>query len=143
MSDTALRLEHSVEAEVSLASAWRFRTDVTKWNDPPARFQLEGGFREGAQGTTLLPGQEPLHWRICRLREAESFAVEMGLDRATLIFEWHFAALGENRTRLTQCILLQGENAAAYAAQVQAGLGANLAGGMERIAAEMRADAAS
>lgn len=36
MSDVVLRLEESVEAEVSLAFAWQFRTDVSKWDDPPA-----------------------------------------------------------------------------------------------------------
>jgi hypothetical protein len=137
MNDAVLQLEHSVEAQVSVAAAWRYRTDVTKWNDPPAQFHLEGEFREGAQGTTTMPGQPPFHWTIRNLRERESFSVEMQLDRATLTFEWNFVALTESRTRLTQRVLLLGENAASYAAQVEAGFAPTLADGMERVAREL------
>src|SRR5689334_5041234 len=42
MSEIALQLEYSVEADVSPAFAWRFRTDVANWKDPPARFSLDG-----------------------------------------------------------------------------------------------------
>jgi hypothetical protein len=63
----------------------------------------------------------------------------MQLDRASLSFEWRFDALSEHRTKLTQRIVLSGDNAAAYAVQVKAGLGSNLPDGMRRIAAEMAA----
>jgi Polyketide cyclase / dehydrase and lipid transport len=138
MSDrNTLQLEHSVEAEVSPVFAWRFRTDVTKWNDPPAVFALDGDFREGACGTTQLPGQPTLHWRIRDVNPGISFTTEMQLEGATLSFRWSFGALAKHRTKLTQRIMLSGGNAAAYAAQVEAGFGATLADGMRRIAAEM------
>jgi hypothetical protein len=137
MNAVALQLEHSVEAEVSPAFAWEFRTDVSNWNDPPAVFAFDGPFETGARGTTLLPGQEPLHWQLRDVRRGESFAVEMPLDRATLTFEWYFAPMSERRTKLTQRIVLSGDNAAAHAGQVEAGFGPNLADGMKRIAAEM------
>lgn len=63
----------------------------------------------------------------------------MQLDRATLTFEWSFDYLSEHRTKLTQHIVLTGDNAGAYAAQVEAGFGPNLPEGMRRIAAEMAA----
>jgi len=47
MSEIALQLECSVEAEVSPAFAWQFRTNVANWNDPPATFTLDGPFEEG------------------------------------------------------------------------------------------------
>ena len=137
MSDVGLRLEYSVEADVSPAFAWQFRTDVSNWNDPPAEFALDGPFEAGSRGTTQLPGQQTLHWRICEVRHGESFVTEMQLDGATLTFEWYFYSISEGRTKLTQRIGLSGDNAGAYAAQVEAGFGPNLAGGMERIAAEM------
>jgi|SRR6266511_5268664 len=133
----ALRLEHSVEANVSPAFAWSFRTDVANWNDPPATFSLDGPFAVGARGTTVVPGQEPLHWRIRELLPRQSFVIEMQLDRATLTFEWRFDALSEQRTRLTQSIVLSGENAAAYAAQLEAEFAPNLPAGMQKVAAEM------
>jgi hypothetical protein len=137
VSEIGLRLEYSVEADVSPAFAWQFRTDVANWNDPPAQFSLEGPFEAGSRGTTQLPGQQTLHWRICAVRHGESFVTEMQLDRATLTFEWYFYSISEGRTKLTQRIELSGDNVAAYALQVEAGFGSNLPGGMERIAADM------
>jgi len=137
MGDFALRLEHSVEADVMPAFAWRFRTDVGNWSDPPATFELDGPFAEGTRGTTQVPGQEPVNWRIGTVRPEERFAIEVPLDRAALTFEWRFEAISARRTRITQSILLSGENAAAYQAQVAAGFGATLEDGMNRIAAEL------
>ena len=42
-----------------------------------------------------------------------------------------------HRTRITQRIVLSGDNAAAYVDQVQAGFGSNLTDGMKRIADAM------
>lgn len=139
MDEIALQLEHSVEAEVSAAFAWSFRIDVANWNDPHAKFALDGPFAAGSRGTTLLPGQPPLEWYIRDVQPGESFIIEMQLDRASLSFEWQFDSLSEHRTRLTQRIVLSGDNAAAYAVQVEAGFGSNLPDGMRRIAAEMAA----
>jgi hypothetical protein len=139
MSEIALRLKYSVEADVTPAFAWRFRTDVANWNDPPARFALDGPFEAGQCGTTLLPGQAPLHWRITEVKPGKSFVVVMQLDQAMLAFEWRFDELPGCRTTLTQEIVLSGDNAPAYAAQVETGFGSNLSAGMKRIAAEMAA----
>ena len=137
MSKIALQLTHSVEADVSLAFAWQYRTNIATWNDPPATFDLDGPFATGTQGTTLLPGQEPLRWLIRDVRPGESFVIEMPLDRASLTFEWRFQELPGARTKLTQHVVLSGENAAAYTAQVEAGFGANLPDGMRKASAEM------
>jgi hypothetical protein len=139
MSEIALQLKYSVEADVTPAFAWRFRTDVANWNDPPARFALDGPFEAGSCGTTLLPGQAPLHWRITEVRLGKSFVVAIQLDQAMLAFEWRFDELPGHRTKLTQEIVLSGHNARAYAAQVEAGFGSNLPAGMKRIAVEMAA----
>lgn len=139
MSEIALQLEFSVEAEVSPMFAWDWRTDVTNWNDPPATFSLDGPFVAGAQGTTLLPEQSPVHWRIGAVHPGESFTIEVQLEGATLLFQWRFDALSEHRTKLTQRVVLVGDNAQAYAEGIAAGFGPTLAPGMERIAAEMAA----
>ena len=132
-----MTLKCSVEADATPAFAWQYRTDVSNWNDPPARFFLHGPFEVGSVGTTELPEQTPLQWRIAEVLPFESFVVEMPLDRAILTFRWQFEELPGLRTRLTQEIVLSGENSAAYAAQVESGLGFNLEPGMKRIAAEM------
>src|SRR2546426_517750 len=88
MNDVVYQVEHSVEAPVSPAFAWDWRTDVRNWDDPPAQFQLDGPFAAGSWGTTRLPGQEPLRWQIRDVQPGKSFVMEMPLDRATLSFEW-------------------------------------------------------
>jgi hypothetical protein len=93
MSGIALHLEYSIEAEVSPEFAWKYRTDIATWNDPPARFALDGPFIEATRGITLLPGQEPVGWSIGEVRPGKSFVLEMQLDRALLTFEWCFGSL--------------------------------------------------
>jgi hypothetical protein len=137
MNNIACELEHSVEADVSPSFAWNWRTDVKNWDDPPAHFQLDGPFASGSWGTTLLPGQEPLRWHIRDVRPGRSFIVEMPLDRAVLSFEWRFDAVSDCRTRITQRIVLSGDNATAYATQVSTQFGLTLADGMKRIADAM------
>src|SRR4051812_50014977 len=92
MNDIAYQAEHSVEAPVSPAFAWDWRTDVRNWDDPPAQFQLDEPFATGSWGTTQLPGQEPLRWQIRDVHPGESFTIELPLDRATLHFEWRGAS---------------------------------------------------
>ena len=41
MRNDGLVLEHSVDVPVTPDFAWEIRTDVSKWNDPPARFSIE------------------------------------------------------------------------------------------------------
>jgi hypothetical protein len=137
MDGNLRHLEHSVEVGVAVTFAWKFLTDISNWHDPPARFTLEGPFVAGTTGTTSLPGQEPMRWRLVEVQAGERYTTELQLDRAVLQFEWRFEALSERRTRLTQRILLTGANAAAYAPQLAAGFGANLAAGMQRIADAM------
>jgi hypothetical protein len=137
MKNIACQLEYSVEADVSSSFAWNWRTDVKNWDDPPAQFQLDGPFAGGTWGTTLLPGQEPLRWQIRDVRPGAAFIMEVPLDGAVIAFEWLFDAVSNHRTRITQRIVLSGENATAYGNQVQAGLGSSLSDGMKRIADAM------
>ena len=134
MGEVALQLEYSVEADASPGFSWNYWTDVTNWEDPPAQFLLNGPFAAGSRGTTLMPGQEPVRWTIREVRTGESYVLEMLLDGAVLSFEWHFAAMSDRKTRLTQRIVLSGNNAAAHAAGIEAGFGPTLPEGMKRIA---------
>jgi hypothetical protein len=134
MEEVTWQLEYSVEADASPGFSWDYWTDVTNWDDPPAQFVLNGPFAAGSRGTTLLPGREPVHWTIREVRPGESYVLEMLLDRATLSFQWHFAAVSDSKTRLTQRIVLSGDNAAAHAAGIEAGFGPTLPEGMKRIA---------
>jgi hypothetical protein len=134
MTNIACQLEHSVEAEVTPLFAWNWRTDIKNWDDPPAQFQLDGPFANGSWGTTRLPGQEPIRWQIRDVRLGTSFIIEMPLDRAVLSFAWVFDAMSNGRTRITQRIVLAGDNATAYVDEVRASFASTLPDGMKRIA---------
>jgi hypothetical protein len=131
-------LEHSVEVDVSLAFAWNYRTDITTWEDPPARFSLDGPFADGSWGTTSIPDHPLIRWQIRDVRPGRSFIVEMPLDPAAVLsFEWRFEAISANRTRMTQRIVLSGDNGAAYESIIRARFESTLADGMKRIAEVM------
>ena len=118
MNKIACELEYSVDAEVSSSFAWNWRTDIQNWDDPPAQFRLDGPFATGSWGTTLLPGQEPLRWQIRDVQPGMAFNIEVPLDGAMLTFQWLFDAVSNHRTRITQRIVLSGDNAMAYVKQV-------------------------
>ena len=128
--------EHSVEADVGPEFAWNYWTDIRNWDDPPAQFNLDGPFSSGAKGTTLIPGQEPIHWVIEAVDPRKSARISTLLDRAIFAFEWRFEGLSDRRTKITQRIGVTGENAAAYK-DAQAAFSESLPAGMKRIAAAM------
>jgi len=137
MDAIAWEISHSVETNASLAFAWNYWTEVANWDDPPAKFELQGPFASGACGITRLPGQEPLQWFIREVMPPHGARIEMPLDGATVSFEWRLAGLSDGRTTLTQRIFLKGEQAEMYLPQVQAAFTANLALGMNKLAAAM------
>jgi hypothetical protein len=140
MSDAlAWEFERAVEADVPVAFAWTYMTDVRNWSDPPAEFSLDGPFAPGSQGTTLVPGHPPNHWRIIAVDSGAAYTIENGgfLDRARMRFHWRFDRLSESRTRLSQRIELFGENAGAYVKEISESFGPNLDPGLRRIAEQM------
>ena len=137
MNGADVVLEHSIDANVTPDFAWQFWTNDANWDDPPARFAIDGPFADGSRGTTTFPDQEPLHWFVRDVQPGRSATIEMALDRASVAFEWHFDPRADGQTRLTQRVRLSGENASAYVEQLRAAFGPNMAAGMARLAALM------
>ena len=71
----------------------------------------------------------------------EAATIEMPVDGAALAFEWKFAGPAEGPTRLTQRVVLKGQEADTYLEQAKM-YGANLPDGMKKIAAAMTSAAA-
>lgn len=57
MATVPWEITHSVETNASPAFAWHFWTNVANWDDPPAKFELDGPFATGSRGVTRLPGE--------------------------------------------------------------------------------------
>lgn len=120
-----------------LSFVWAYMSNVGNWSDPPATFELNGPFAAGSHGVTRIPGQEPRPWRLSAVTPRQSYVIETNLDRAAMSFEWRFDQLAGGRTRLTQQIILKGENASAFIDQVKQAFESNLAPGMEKIASSI------
>jgi hypothetical protein len=141
MTDVAWEMAHTVEVGASADFAWSYWTDVRNWDDPPASFELEGAFREGAHGVTHTPGQPPISWFIREVTSGESATIEIPADGAAMVFEWRFVAAGAGRTRISQRAVLLGEKAEMYLGYAKA-FETNLPGGMKKLASAI-ADAAA
>jgi hypothetical protein len=137
MTTAPWEITHSVETNASPAFAWHYWTNVANWDDPPAKFELDGPFATGSRGVTRVPGQEPLHWLIREVTPPNAATIEISLDGAALSFDWLFVGLADGRTRLTQRIVLKGEKADIYLSQVKAAFTANLPHGMNKLATAM------
>ncbi len=57
MTEPAWEFEHSIECNAPREFCWGYWTNIANWDDPPARFHLEGPFANGSRTTTELPGQ--------------------------------------------------------------------------------------
>jgi hypothetical protein len=138
VSDVAWETRHSVETRANVEFAWQYWSNVKNWDDPPARFEFEGPFLNGARGLTHLPGQPPIEWFIRDVTVGSVATVEIPADGASLSFEWRFEPVGEGRTQLTQRITLRGEKAANYLSYAKV-LEENLPVGMKKMASAIEA----
>jgi len=114
MNASAWTFEYSIDCNTSRQFAYRYWTDIANWNDPPARFELDGPFEVGSQLTTTLPGQT-YHSIIRRVDPDRSATIEMQLTEGVLSFRWEFEDLTESRTRITQRLILSTTNASLVA----------------------------
>ncbi len=137
MASVPWEITYSVDTNASPAFAWQYWSNIANWDDPPAKFELDGPFTTGSRGATRLPGPEPLPWFIRDVAPPNAATIEMSLDGAALLFEWRFVGLADGRTRLTQRIVLKGQRADKYLSHVKAAFTANLPEGMNKLAKAM------
>jgi hypothetical protein len=137
MENIAWEITHAVETSASPAFAWKYWTTVSNWADPPAEFALQGPFEAGSPGITRLPGQPSIEWFLREVHPPSTATIAMPLVRAVLCFQWRFDDLRDGRTRISQRVTLEGENAEAYRLQVASTFAANLPDGMNKIARAM------
>jgi hypothetical protein len=113
MTEPAWEFSHSVECNAPREFCWSYWTDIANWDDPPARFRLEGPFADGSHITTELPGQT-LHSVIRDVEEGHAATIELELPNAVFCFHWRFDDLPGERTRLSERLVLSGEDAGLF-----------------------------
>jgi hypothetical protein len=110
-SQDSWTFQYSLECNASRQFAWSYWTDISNWNDPPALFELDGPFEVGSRLTTHLPDQT-YHSIIRHLEPDRAAIIEMQLPGGVLCSHWDFEDLSENRTRMTQRLVLSATDAA-------------------------------
>jgi hypothetical protein len=110
MNERVWTFEHSLECAASRKFAWAYWTNIANWNDPPAKFELDGPFEVGSRLTTTLPDQT-MHSVIRYVDPGQASTIEMQLPDATLSFQWLFEDVSEMRSRITQRLTLLTTNA--------------------------------
>src|SRR5215471_12007074 len=85
---------HSAECDAPREFCWSYWTNIANWDDPPARFRLDGPFAVGSRLTTELPGQT-LSSVIRDLKAEREATLELQLPNAIFSFHWRFEDLPE------------------------------------------------
>jgi hypothetical protein len=114
MNEPAWTFQHSVECNASREFAWRYWTDIANWNDPPAKFELDGPFDAGSRLTTTLPDQT---WQsiLSQVEPQHAATIETQLPDGVLSFRWEFEDVSAKRSRITQRLALSTANTALVA----------------------------
>jgi len=136
--EEAWRLEHSVECEVTKEFAWSFWTHVPNWKldaDVEA-VELDGPFAEGSSGATITRSFGRVAWRIVMVKAESEAVLEIPAPGAVVRFHWIFQDLS-GRTRITQQVGIEGEQAALIVGMIAAGLESGIPAGMQKLCESM------
>lgn len=133
MEPPAWDFRHSVECKASREFAWSYWSNIANWDDPPARFELDGPFEAGSHFRTILPGQT-LYSAILDVKAGHGATIEMQLPDAIVSFHWSFEELSKDRVQITQRITLAGRNAESFVAEASV-LEHTVPEGMKKLAA--------
>ena len=134
-TEPAWEFEQSVECSAPREFCWGYWTNIANWDDPPARFHMEGPFADGSRITTELPGQT-LHSVIRDVEEGHAATIELALPNAVFCFHWRFDDLPEERTRISQRLVLSGEDAGLFVDQAKV-MGQTAPDGLKRLVEAM------
>jgi uncharacterized protein YndB with AHSA1/START domain len=134
-------LKHSVIAQAPRQTVWDFVSQIDNLarveGDAVESMTIDGPFQAGARGTTKMRGQEPTHWRLVEVKPLERAVTEVELTEAVVRFAWTYEELTDDRTRMSQHIVLEGPGAEAYVPVMEQYFAPNVGQGMERLAEEV------
>jgi hypothetical protein len=134
-------LKHSVIAKANRQTVWEFVSNIENLarleGDAVESMTLDGPFQAGANGTTNMRGQEPVHWRLVEVVPPGRAVTEIKLTDAVLRFTWTYEEFPNDFTRLSQHITLEGPGAEAYIPFMEEHFAENIHKGMERLAEEI------
>lgn len=113
MGEPVWSFQHTVDCHAPRQVAWNYWTNIQNWDDPPARFEMQGDFRDGARLRTILPDQT-LESTIHEVQPGSIVMLDMKLPGADLLFHFTFEDADVAGSRITQRVSLSGANAEAF-----------------------------
>ena len=133
----AWEFEHSVFTTAHRRDAWAFWSDLNSHigNEPGVeRIELDGPFESGTKGRTIAKEYQQ-EWELVDVIPEVQAAIVGAVPGAVMRFAWKFADENDG-TRLTQCITLEGPQAADYI-EIAREFESNAPQGMAKLAAEL------
>jgi hypothetical protein len=133
-------LKDSVIANANRQTVWEFVSNIDNLarieGDAVESMTLDGPYQAGTKGATKMRGQEPTYWRLVEVEPPGRTVTELELTDAVVRFTWTYEELPDNRTRLSQHMVLKGPGAEAYVPFMEEHFAGNIPKGMEKLAEE-------
>ena len=133
------KFEYSVECQAPRDFAWRFWTNVDNWSLDPGvdSVQLDGPFAAGSKGTTKIRNGDSVEWHLVEVRDCRHAVIEFPATGAVLRTHMTFEDSASGGTRITQQMMLAGEQAGAYEGTIGRQMEEGMPQGMRKLAAEI------
>ncbi len=103
--------EHSVESQADRDAVFALFSDVAtwpEWNAGVERMELDGPFVADTAGTMVVPGQEPMAFRLIWVEEGRGFEDETAVPSAGVVVRVRHSLepLSDGGTRITyRCVI--------------------------------------
>jgi len=133
------KFEYSVECQAARDFAWLFWTNVDNWrlDVEVDSVQLDGPFAAGSRGATKVRNGDSVNWFIVEVRDGNHAVIELPITGAVLRMAWTFEDSPRGGTRITQQMMLSGEQAGAYEETIGRQMEEGMPQGMRKLAAEI------
>jgi hypothetical protein len=108
---TSYKYTHTVETDVTPEAIWALYEDVTTWPSWDAqaeRTTRNGPFQAGTTGTMKFVGQEPLDYRLAKVRPLREFVDETPVGQLVIRVSHLLEPLPDGRSRITYAAEIDG-----------------------------------
>jgi carbon monoxide dehydrogenase subunit G len=115
--------EHSIETAAGAETIFEILRDTSRWsewNPGVDRIDLDGPFKTGTTGVMVIPGQEPLSFRLAWVGDGRGFEDETEIPGAKVMVRVRHSLepLASGGTRITYRATVEGTAAGALGPEI-------------------------